>query len=95
MNEMRFCINVVVTGKGNLEKTGYSITIFQRAGATVEAHLYVPANTSQIVSRGRRGEKVEGGRRNAAGLHERANLLTTSKAESALTAAIARSALIN
>ena len=45
MKEMRFCIKVVVTGKGNLEQRGQSFRAQHTASAEAEAHLYVPANT--------------------------------------------------
>ncbi len=64
------------------------MTISHGSGAKVEAHLYVPASVSKIVSRGELGRKL-------GALHERVNLLTTSKPESALTAAMAKRPLSN
>ena len=83
VKEIRFCIKVVVTGKGNLETVCQHIMASHSASTKVEAHLYVPASTSKSVSRSGLGRK-------RGVLHERMNLLTTSKAESALTAAMAK-----
>ena len=51
-----------------------------------EAHLYVPANVTVSVSKA----EVQ---RKAGALHESVNLIMTSKPESALTAAIAKTQL--
>ena len=88
MKVMRFCIKVVVTGKGNLQKPRQFMMDSHGAKAKREAHLYVPANVTVTVSRG-------GVQRKPGALHESVNLLTTSKPESALTAAIAKMQLNN
>ena len=88
MKEMRFCIKVVVTGKGNLQKPCQFIMDSHSAKAKREAHLYVPANVRVPVSRGEL-------RRKPGALHESVNLLTTSKPKSALTTAIAKTQLNN
>ena len=89
MKEMTFCIKVVVTGKGNLQKPcQFIIDSYSAKAAKGEAHLYVPANVTISVSRGEPQRKP-------GALHESVNLLTTSKPESALTAAIAKMQLNN
>ena len=88
MKEMRFCIKVVVTGKGNLQKPCQFMMDSDGAKVKREAHLYVPANVTVSVSRGELQRKL-------GVLHESVNLLTTSKPESALTAAIAKMQLNN
>ena len=88
MKEMRFCIKVVVTGKGNLQEACQFMIDSYGAKAKREAHLYVPANMKVSVSRGECQRKP-------GALHESVNLLTTSKPESALTAAIAKMQLNN
>lgn len=61
INEIRFWIKVVVTGKGNLGKEGGQWMIaFGGASAKVEAHLYVPANMRAIVSGGTSIREEEG-----------------------------------
>ena len=52
MKVMRFCIKVVVTGKGNLRKPRQFMMDSHGAKAKKEAHLYVPANVTVSVSRG-------------------------------------------
>ena len=88
MREMRFCIKVVVTGKGNLQEACQFMMDSYGTKAKMEAHLYVPANMTVSVSRGEFQRKP-------GALHESVNLLTTSKPESALTAAIAKMQLNN
>lgn len=56
--EMRFCIKVVVTGKGNLQKPcQFIIDSHGAKAAKREAHLYVPANVTVTVSRGLKGSQ--------------------------------------
>ena len=63
MKEMRFCIKVVVTGKGNLKKHGQPLMARPGTSANVEAYLYVPASVCKnCFSRSRVGRKPEGGR---------------------------------
>ena len=54
VKEIRFCIKVVVTGKGNLEEgeACQHLMASHKTSMKVEAHLYVPANQSKSVSRG-------------------------------------------
>ena len=59
MNAMRFCIKVVVIGKGNLEEQRQFNTVPRSVNAKVDAHLYVPADMARIVSKGRLGKKQE------------------------------------
>lgn len=63
----------------------------QGACVEMEGHLYVPA---KMVGDDQSTEDI-GSKQEQGDLHERVNLLTTSKPESALTAAIAKRALSN
>ena len=88
MNETMFCIKVVVTGKGNLRKPCQRVVVIRSGSAREGAYLYVPTNVRETVSADELDWRL-------GALHESVNLSTTSKPESALTAAIAKRPVSN